>query len=170
MKIFTILESFGPAQGDVWNSYIAWRGLSLERFDSIDGILRPRLFTPVSNEGWEHVSEESGAGYGIIDYEYAVRMRTRMGRGDIVGMRWHAHDESDSTFLGYDLIDSYFDVSLLTNWGNDNLFINEARGVGGLIQRLDVAERIQSHLLSSYAEDDHVDGCHIVSIYGNAAE
>ncbi|MDZ4405761.1 MAG: hypothetical protein U1A53_24085 [Prosthecobacter sp.] len=168
MKLFTIIESFGSAQGDGWSSYIEWRGLPFDRFDSIDGILSPSLFTPESEEDWKHVFPESCMTHLITDYKYAAQKRSQMQSGDIVGLRLDDHDESDAAFLGYDLIDGSFDVSLLTNWGNDVDSINRALGPTALIQSLSVVHSIQTHLLSTCDEDAHVDGCRIVSIYSTA--
>ena len=168
MKLFAIIEPFGPAQGDRWSSYIEWRGLSFERFDSIDGILRPSLFSPESEEDWKHVFPESRVIHLITDHEYAALKRSQMQSGDIVGLRLDDHDESDAAFLGFDLIDGSFDVSLLTNWGTDLDCINRALGPNALIQSLSVVQSIQAHLLSTCMEDGHVDGCRIVSIYSTA--
>ena len=168
MKLFTIIESFGPPQGASWSYYIEWRGLSFDRFDSIDAILRPSLFTPESEEDWKHVSLESCMTHLITDYEYAAQKRSQMQRGDIVGLRYDDHDESDAAFLGYDLIDGSLDVSLLTNWGNDMASINRALGPNALVQSFSVVQSIQNHLLSTCIDDGHVDGCRIVSIYGTA--
>ena len=53
--LFTIVEDFGVADGESWSSYIEWRGIQFDRFDSLDGILRPSLFTPETEEDWAHV-------------------------------------------------------------------------------------------------------------------
>jgi hypothetical protein len=44
--LYSIVESFSPLSGDAWDKYCNWRGLRFERFDSIDGLLRPSLFDP----------------------------------------------------------------------------------------------------------------------------
>ncbi len=40
---YKIIPKFGP-EDDGWKNYIDWRGLKLNRFDSVDGILRNDLF------------------------------------------------------------------------------------------------------------------------------
>ncbi|MEQ1840449.1 MAG: hypothetical protein ABL994_08570, partial [Verrucomicrobiales bacterium] len=87
------------------------------------------------------------------------------GQGDLVGLRFIDHDESQRGFLGFDLIDGYFSVSLLTNWGNDVAFINEVIGSNALVPNFQLISSIQTQLFTKYGQDNHVENCHIVSIY-----
>ena len=51
---YKIIERFGPQDGEKWQAYLEWRGLSLSSFDSVDANLRPDLFEPVSDEDWDN--------------------------------------------------------------------------------------------------------------------
>ena len=53
------MEKFGPEDGDKWKRYLDLRGLNLTKFDSVDGILRPDLFAPDSDEDWQHCVNEN---------------------------------------------------------------------------------------------------------------
>ena len=164
--LFTIVESFSPQNGDLWTNYCKWRGFNFTRFDSIDGILRPTLFNaPTKDEDWNYVVNEDFKLHLITDYEYAIKKRDELGKGDLVGLRFDEHDENNPGFLGFDLIDSYCDVSLLTNWGNDVEIINRSLSSSGLILSRQSTEDIRKELLRTSGDDMHIEACQIVSIY-----
>lgn len=163
--LFTIVESFSPRDGDSWISYCQWRGLAFTGFDSIDGILRPSLLSNLEDEDWNHIDHENFRVHLITDADYAVRKHTEIGQGDLVGLKFSEHDESDPHFLGFDLIDGYYDVSLLTNWGNDVDSINCSLSSNALVLSYPIVEAIQQELLRTSDTDLHVEGCQIVSIY-----
>jgi len=159
--LFTLVESFGPSNGEAWTSYLGWRGLSFSRFESIDGILRPALFRPETTEDWA----QTVAPHYISDLTRARKKQVDIGRGDIVGLNFESHDESHPDFLGFDLIDGHDQVSLLTNWGNDLGLINRALSPSGLVIEFRVIRAIQEELIHHHGTDGHVEGCRIVSVY-----
>lgn len=165
MRLYTIIESFGPDDGDKWTRYCEWRGLDFEGFDSIDGILRPNLFTPSDDMDWDHVVNEDFMIHFFTDLPYARQKHKSLGRGALVCFSFDSHDEGSPDFLGYDLIDPVCDVSLLTNWGNDKDIVNQAIGPRGLIRDFECISAIREHLLAAHPTDDHVKSCRIVSIY-----
>lgn len=165
---YTIIKPFSEADGYSWISYCKWRGIQFEGFDSIDGLLRPSLFEPTTEEDWNHVSTQHDLQKYkyIIDFDYACQKHKEIGSGSLLlGLSFDKHKENDSGFLGYDLIDGYYDVSLLTNWGNDNAVINQRISYRGLVSSYEVIQEIQEHLIEVYGNDAHVEGCYIVSIY-----
>ena len=167
--IFSIVESFSPEAGDRWTKYCAWRGMVFQRFDSIDALLRPRLFMLQSTADCNHMVRHSGL-FGVetiylLDLEYALVARQAIGQGDVIGLEFEAHDELDRRFLGYDLIDGYERVSLLTNWGNSNARINAALAPNALVPKFETIAAIRRELLEADGDDAHVEGCRIVSIY-----
>jgi hypothetical protein len=164
--LFTIVESFSPLDGDRWAAYRAWRGIAFERFDSIDRILRPSLFSPKDGTDWRYVVKEDFMTDFITDRNFAVEKRRNIGRGDIVGVTFENHDEHGSRFLGYDLIDGCRSVSLFTNWGNDHEMINHSLGTNGLVSSFSLANAIQDELIKTSSGDGHVDGCRVIAIYG----
>jgi hypothetical protein len=164
---FTIIETFSPQDGERWTSYCAWRGVQFERFDSIDGILRPNLFTPRSEEEWRHVVGEDFKIHFIIDRPFAEAAHRAIGRGEVVGVGFEDHREDDPSFLGYDILDGFCDVSLLTNWGNDRAFLTQALGPNALVPSFEVAQCLKERILKEFSHDQHVEGCHVVSVYGS---
>jgi hypothetical protein len=163
--LFTIVENFGVADGEPWSSYIEWRGIHFDRFDSLDGILRKSLFTPESEEDWSHVVCENFKLSYLTDFSHAHQTHVRMGIGSLMGFAYTEHDEANEGFLGYDIIDRFCDVSLLTNWGNDVEIVNHAIGSNALVPTLAQVERIHEFLTSNHGDDNHVKDCRIVSVY-----
>jgi hypothetical protein len=163
--LFTIIEDFGVSDGEAWTRYLEWRGVHFERFDSLDGILRKRLFTPESAEDWKHVACENFMLNYLTDFDYARQMHAQIGAGSLMGLSYSEHDETNMGFLGYDIIDGYCDVSLLTNWGNDVEVVNRSLGSNALVPTLALVQRIHEFLTSHHGDDSHVDGCQIVSVY-----
>ena len=163
--LFTIIENFGVADGDAWTSYLEWRGVHFDRFDSLDGILRKSLFTPESDEDWKHVVCEDFMLSYLTDFDYAHQKHAQIGSGSLMGLSHSEHDETDEGFLGYDLIDGYCDVSLLTNWGNDVEIVNRALGSNALVPTLAQIESIYEFLTTNHGDDNHVEGCRIASVY-----
>ena len=163
--LFTIIEDFGVANGEKWTDYLEWRCMHFERFDSLDGILRSSLFTPESTEDWDHVVHENFMITYLTDFNYARDLHARIGAGSLIGFTYSDHDELDEGFLGYDIIDGYCAVSLLTNWGNDVEIVNGALGSNALIPTLAQVESIHQFLTSNHGDDNHVEGCRIVSVY-----
>lgn len=167
--LYTLIEPFSPNDGDRWTKYCVWRGLQFERFDSIDGILRPSLFRQPQESDWSHIVNENFMLHYFLDREYAELKRREIGRGDLVGVEFQAHDELAIGFLGYDLIDGCNDVSLLTNWGNDVAIVNRSISKTGLIRSRTLIEEVKEELVRSYGSDGHVDGCKVVSVYKTEA-
>src|SRR3954464_4455142 len=91
--VYTIIESFSPSDGERWTKYCAWRGINFERFDSIDGILRPSLCSKPSDEDWPHILKEDFMLHYFTDLEYAQKKKAKIGYGDLVGIEFDQHDE-----------------------------------------------------------------------------
>lgn len=164
--LYTIVKSFSEANGDSWTSYCKWRGIQFESFDSIDGLLKPSLFEPTTKEDWNHVVNQDYMTHYITDFDYASQKHRENGkRSCLLSLSFDNHEENNPQFLGYDLIDGYFDISLLTNWGNDCKIINQQISLNGLISTYKVIKEIRDYLITTYKNDSHVDSCSIVSIY-----
>ncbi len=164
--LFAIIEDFGVRDGESWSNYIKWRGIAFDRFDSLDGMLRKKLFTsPETDEDWNHVVCESFMVCYLTNLRYAQKVHARIGVGSLVGFKSSEHDERHKGFLGYDIIDPCYDASLLTNWGNDIEIINRLLASNALVRNLNDVERIHDFLTSNHGDDSHVNGCRIISVY-----
>lgn len=165
MMLYTIIQSFSSTDVMKWVNYTEWRGVNFERFDSIDGILRPSLYEPEEDIDWLHVVNENFKLHLITDLKFARLKHKQIGKGDIVGLAFENHDVEHESFLGFDIIDGYCDVSLLTNWGNDVEVINQSLASNALVKDFCTAKKIFELLKENWGDDPHVESCRIVSIY-----
>jgi hypothetical protein len=171
--LYKIIESFSPNDGDNWISYCKWRGIWFECFDSIDEIMRPNVFDEIDDEDWTRIFTDGNAVFNFFtDFDYALRKFRKGGRGNLVGVCFDGHDESHPGFRGYDLLDSFNRVSLLTDFGCDSAFaiIDKRLSPRALVLDLECANAIRAELLKALGDDSHVKDCKVVSIYNfNAA-
>ena len=165
---YKIVKKFGPDDGERWEGYIKWRGLNLIKFDSVDGILRPDLFTPESGEDWRNCVNENFKLNMITDLKYANSVLKRYENSSLVGVEIDIQEgyTPGSGFLGFDIIDEYCDVSLITNWGNEkNDSIDKYLMSNGLISSVDKAFEIRDKLRNDFGEDSHAKACQVWAIY-----
>lgn len=163
--IYTIVESFSPADGEKWRGYCEFRGFQFERFDSIDGLLRPPLFRVPGDDEWDYVVNEDFMIHYLTDLGFAVKKQKEIGKGELVGLTFEEHDPKHPGFLGFDIIDGGCDISLLTNWGCGEPLINEKLASNALVPELSAAQSIWDELQQRCPDEDHVKGSRIVAIY-----
>jgi len=165
---FKIVEKFGPDDGVRWNDYLMWRGLNLTSFDSVDGILRGDLFNPESEDDWKNCVQEDFKISLITNLEYARKIQKQYEEAEIVGIDFpmDSHYQVKTGLLGFDVIDSHWGVSMLTNWGTDEEGIfSDLILENGLLGDLTHAFRIRDTLRKRFPEDRHARECHVCAIY-----
>lgn len=165
---FKVVEKFGPEDGARWNEYLTWRGLNLTRFDSVDGILRKNLFNPASEDDWKNCVQEDYKICLITNLEYARKIQEQCEKAEIVGIDFPLDScfQAHTGLLGFDVIDSSWDVSMLTNWGTDEERIfSDLILENGLLGDLTQALRIRDTLRRRFPEDHHARECHVCAIY-----
>ena len=165
---YKIVERFGPQDEEKWQSYIQWRGLNLTSFDSVDGILRQDLFMPESKEDWHNCVNEDNKLSFITSLDYARKVLDQHENAIIVGVDVELEEGyvPGDEFLGFDIIDGYCDISLVTNWGSDEKgLISKFVMTNGLIGDLDRALQIRDTLRSKFPEDPHAGNCTVWGIY-----
>jgi len=166
--LYEVMAKFGPSDEERWSDYIWWRGLHhLTRFDSVDSILRPSLFVPKTDQDWQHcVSADFKIGL-ITDVSFATSILSRYEDAEIVGVELEV-DQSQIPGLhcvGYDIIDGYCDVSLLTNWGTDEEGRLRCHQSNGLLDDLGRALAIRDTLRVKFSHDSHAKNCSVWAIY-----
>ena len=168
IMLFKVVEKFGPCSGESWASYIAWRKFEFSSFDSIDGMLRPDLFAPETEEDWSNCVNANFKLNLITNLNYAQIVLAKYENARLVGVipELDIEPELSSCLLGYDIIDGYCDVSLLTNWGVDDIeFINRKIQPNGLVGSFSTALELRNYLREEYAEDGHAEYCAIWAVY-----
>jgi hypothetical protein len=166
---YKLIEKFGPASGTRWDEYAHWRGFThLTRFDSLDGILRPDVFSPESEEDWANCVNEDFKLSLITNLPFAKKILARFDDPDLVGVE-SAIEKGyvpQANLLGFDIIDEYGGVSLVTNWGTDeeNFFSSDI-ATNGLLPDLDRALEVRDLLRTKFPEDSHAAKCEVWAIY-----
>jgi hypothetical protein len=165
---YKIVEKFGPESGGRWQGYLEWRGLELERFDSVDGILRPDLFIPDSAEDWKNCVNEENRTSLITDLEYTLRILDRYEDPLVIGVEIGTGGGyvPEDGLLGFDIVDGDGCISLVTNWGTDEEdIINKHVMSNGLIGSLGTALRVRDVLRENFPEDGHAETCEVWAVY-----
>ena len=165
---YKIVGQFGSDAGDKWEEYLKWRGLNLASFDSVDGILRPDLFEPVSGDDWQNCVGGQYKSNMITNLEYAKRIFEGIDNSLLVGVEIELMEDyvPKPGILGYDIIDSYCDVSLVTNCGTeDKDLIDKYVMPNGLIGNKVHAFHVRNMLRETYPEDSHAGACEVWAVY-----
>jgi hypothetical protein len=169
---YKVVERFGPEDGDVWLEYLKFCGFShLTRFDSVDGMLRPDLFAPESEEDWMNCVNADFKLSLITNLEYAKKaakkIMTREKKAELVGVDIELKKgySPGPLLCGYDIIDRYCDNSLVTNCPNKEL-INPADILeNGLIADFERALELRDLLRETCPDDDHACECEVWAVY-----
>lgn len=165
---YKVVEQFGPNKGACWTDYLKWRGLNLTKFDSVDGILRKDLFNPESEADWANCVQENFKVSMITSLEYARKIQRQHDKAEIVGIEFPVDSQykAKTGLLGFDVIDSNWDVSILTNWGTDEegIFSNLVLK-NGLLGDITQAFQIRDILRKKFPEDHHASECDVCAIY-----
>ena len=166
---YKIVKPFGPRSGDEWRKYIEWtQQKSIDRFDSADGMLRENCFEPKTEEDWENCVNENFKLNLLTSRDYALKVKAENPGSEMIGV----DIEIDGTYqekegcLGYDVVDRYCYISLITNWGNNESdFRNVTFKNNGLVGDLREALTLRDKLRAEHPMDEHASGCHVWAIY-----
>ena len=164
---YKIVQYFGP-NSENWSTYISWRKTNLNSFDSVDCMFRPDLFLPKSERDWANCVNEDFKLHLITNLDYAKEIIHRYPNGNIVGVQPDINSDHicKDGLSGYDIIDSYWYISLITNWeeNGNNSFCRYLMD-NGLIGNLNQALQIRDFLHKKFPEDPHAKRCAVWAIY-----
>ena len=116
-------ETFTPRQGDSWNKYIAWSGLTqLDEVVSLDPMLCPSVLPEIKADYWPHIVNEDFMLNFFVDLDYLLEQLSHIGDKNLLCVfrnpeRQPLPDATLFEFLGYDLVDVQGSASALTNCG-----------------------------------------------------
>jgi hypothetical protein len=142
----------------------------VEELISIDEMLCPNLIENLVDEDWDYNVHEDNRVYWFRDFNYLMR---RVGFDTdlhnilaIADMPEMVTPYSQFVHRGFDVIDSYDNISILTNCRGG--FGDTMKGVKlnhfGLIDSLATAESIADTLRRSFSEDAHCKDCRSISL------
>ncbi|WP_212003290.1 hypothetical protein [Chitinophaga sp. HK235] len=168
--LYTARAKYGPLNDEnyTWQRYIQWRSApQLQELVSLDTGLNDILIDRSRDEDayWKYLLTDD---CHIIDFftSQAYVMEYMAGVGDFnmlviviepsENCAWVQPDGYD--FLGYELLDQYYDTSALTNCGGfDETFLPAELNSVGLIDDYHKAYDIRQRLLENNPYEDHAD-------------
>ncbi len=162
--LFVAKRSFGPAQGEKWLDYVEWSGLrQLREVVSLDQLLCPTVPAELVAADWEY---NVHADYLTSYFHSLDHLKRRVagepdlnllaviqnpGPADLDGT-----NPPGFTFMGFDVVDVYGDVSALTNCGGfDDVFPKTELSDHGLLREPVRAYQVQRDLRKTYPDHSH---------------
>ncbi len=138
---FTATEPFTPENGETWNKYIEWSGLTqVQEIVSLDGILCPRLLKEIHDDYWPHLVQENFMLNYFLDFDFLMEQVAAIQKKNILCVFRNpvqhpvAPPVADFEFMGYDLVDFEDTASALTNCGGfPDVFANSELSHFGLL-------------------------------------
>lgn len=169
---FTARKRFDPADGDTWDKYVAWSGLSqLDELISLDFSLCPLVLKDVKDEYWDYMADFRMFGFFTdLDFLRAKTVKYSKCRLICVVLNPQGQPQLHSTlrafnFLGFDLLEVERTTSALTNCGGFPLaFDNSELSSKGLITSYERAEAIRHELRVRYPDEPHAD-CDLWAVF-----
>lgn len=155
---------------EAWRQYIHFSGLAqIDDLCSLDGILNPSLFTPQTEEDWRNCVNEDYQTDMLTSLEYAQGVARNYPGARILGLvidPGEAEMPANARLLGYDILDQWCSVSLLTNCGGfPGLFDNSRINRYGLLDERAEAYAIRDRLRSVHAHDPHAGACQVIAVF-----
>ena len=121
--LYTARERFTPANTDSWGEYVAWIGfVHIEELVTLDHMLCPEIIDELTDADWPHSVQADFRTTWFHDLDY-LRQRCpwQIGRDQIIAMIEQPIAEnpppSGFTACGFDILDGYDSISVLTNCG-----------------------------------------------------
>ncbi|MCW3467041.1 hypothetical protein [Chitinophaga nivalis] len=165
--LYTIRATFNK-EGKAWDNYIRWSKLHhLTELVSLDTSLNEVLVEPDRDDDndWKHIVIDNYRETGFFTTLDYVLTRTVMPalfnllivaiepEQDCKSIKLDGYD-----FIGYELLDQYYDTSALTNCGGfDNTFLPTDLNRFGLIDDYEKAYDIKKRLWQNNQEEEHAD-------------
>jgi len=164
----TARARFDKADGEAWINYIRWSRLSqLTELVSLDKGLNEVLVTPDHNDAahWKYIVLNDAYHTGFFTtVDFVLNNMLSHTSFHLLAVSVNPTEncnliEIDNyDFLGYDLLDQYYDTSALTNCsGFDKAFLPSDLNTLGLIDHYDKALEINKRLEEVYPDEEHAD-------------
>ncbi|MBL8211433.1 MAG: hypothetical protein JNK87_12005 [Bryobacterales bacterium] len=169
---FIATERFGPWDGDTWDSYVAWSGLTqLEELVSLDGLLCPTVLEEIKDEYWPFIVNEDFLLEYFTDFEFLMAQLGGIAHKNVLCVFFNPEEPpqapqcGDFEFLGYDLIEREGSISALTNCGGyPDVFANSELSRHGLLMDFERARTVQRELRERYPDSQHAD-CNLFALF-----
>ncbi|MBP1858434.1 hypothetical protein [Rhizobium herbae] len=173
MPLYLAVEKFSPSDGQGWNDYVAWSGLTqLDEVVSLDGMICPFVLEEIKDSYWDHIVNEDNMLNFFTDFDFLLNELGAVQHANVLGVLRNPTLEAVQRglgnrfhFVGYDLLDQDHSISALTNCGGfPDVFDNAELSTKGLLTDHSRAREIQHDLRRLHPEERHAD-CNVWAIF-----
>jgi hypothetical protein len=168
---FIATKPFSPGNGDAWNNYVAWSGLSqLREVVSLDENLCPTVLPDIPDHYWPHIVNENYMLRYFRDLGFLLKEVDHLAAKNVLSIFRDPPVHPTSAipgfrFLGYDLVDYQGRVSALGNCGGfPDVFAGSELSEHGLLTSHARAAQVQAGLRARHPGEPHAD-CHSWAIF-----
>ena len=153
---------------DRWNGYRSFSGFDdIAELVTLDSMMCPDVVTELRDEDWQHNVHEDFRTELFRDAGYLLQRQSLDPSLHQLIAACECPDGSEAipdgfTFCGYDIMDSYFGNSTLTNCGPiPEAFTPRDVNRYGLVERLHAALTIRDTMRRLQPDDPHLGGCDV---------
>ncbi len=168
--LYTIRQRFTPDLSR-WDSYIEFSGFKqIRELITLDSMMCPSIISELRDEDWNHNVHEDWKTELFYNSEYLITRdgfdsKTQQVLGIIQRPERSASTLPNLENCGFDIMDSYFGNSTLTNCGQvPEAFSPSAVNQYGLLENLDEAYRIRDRMRQLQPDDPHLGNCDVWQI------
>ena len=171
IPMFVACRKFGPQSGDSWSRYIEWSGFHhIDELVSTDSMLCPIVLDSLIDADWDYNIHADNYVYFFHDYEYLKRrINYAPSQHNLLAITARPVQPPNRirgfTHCGYDILDSFESISVLTNCGGFPESYTE-RDINrlGLVTELDRANEIADTIREAHHKDPHCCDCDVWGI------
>jgi hypothetical protein len=178
MQIFSAHQRFDPSCGDSWTDFIQYSGFNhILEVVSTDEMLCPSVLNELSDEDWQYNIHADYKVFYFHDLDYLKRrIEYDANRHNVLSLIERPDSPTVAQvgfeFCGYDVLDEWNSVSVLTNCGGfPDIFSSSEINPRGLLDELSRALEIAEKLRAAEPDDEHCRDCRVWSLcrYSGAA-
>ncbi len=166
--IFAACQKFDARSGDSWLRYIDRSGfIHIDEIVSVDTMLCPSLIDELVDDDWKYNIHADFRAFFFYNYNYLKRrVKYDSSRHNILALTEqptaNVSPLDGFTFCGYDILDGYDSISVLTNCGeHPSIFSAADINRFGLINDLDRVTDIAEKIRGTNPDDDHCCDCRV---------
>jgi hypothetical protein len=171
MPMYAAHARFDPFAGARWQSFIQWSGFNhVSEVVSTDGMLCPNLVAELLDEDWKHNIQEDCKTSLFHDLHYLMdRVCYDPKQHNLLSLvqapQAPVLAERGFEFCGYDILDEWGSVSVLTNCGGfPDIFPVSELNRCALLSDFARAQHIAKAIRAANPDEPHCGGCRVWSL------
>ncbi len=168
---FIACKRFTPSNNDSWEGYRDFSGFGhIVELVTMDEILCPNLVCELIDDDWEYNIHADNRTHWFVDYEYLKhRINYDSKRHNILAIREQPSDTATPPQgfkqCGFDIVDSYESISVLTNCGQFPGFFDPTEvNSYGLLDALERAFDVADNIRKENTDEPHCQDCRVWQI------